>query len=727
MNKKLLWFVVIYLISIQVFAQKKFTIEDFVVNYSFYPNSVYGLRSMNDGKHYTTLNRQGATIEKYSYATGTKVGDILAFGNLGIGGVSDYEFSADESKVLLVTKREALYRRSFFAHYYVYDLKLQKVQKLTTAGRERLATLSPDGSKVAYVYENNLYVKDLATEKITAVTTDGQWNKIINGAPDWVYEEEFEYNQAFEWSVDSKKLAYCKFNESNVHEFSMTMFQASYPKLTKNALYPEVRTWKYPKAGDDNSVLTVHVYDVNSDKTVDVNIGEEKDQYIPRILWTQNPNKLVVYRLNRLQNKLELLMTDAATGAISIFYTEENKRYIDETLFDHIQFLPGDKNWVLMSEMNGYTHLYLYDMNGKLVKQLTTGNFDVTEFHGFDVKKQLIYYTAAEESPLRREMYCIGLNGKGKKRLTPDSGTNSVTFSSTFEYYTNEFSNAKTPTRVTLHDASGKQIRVLESNDELKESLKDYTFNYKEFFTFKTSENIELNGWMIKPANFDPNKKYKVLMTQYSGPNSQEVRDSWEMGWEYLLAQDSILVVCVDGRGTGARGEDFRKVTYLQLGKYEVADQIETAKYLTTLPYVDAKHIGIWGWSFGGFMTLLALEKGDGIFSCGISVAPVTNWRYYDNIYTERFLRKPQDNAVGYDDNSPITHAAKLKGKLLLVHGSADDNVHLQNTMEFSDALIQANIPFEQMIFPNRNHGIYGGNTRLFLYNKFYDFLKKNL
>ena len=727
MNKKITGLLLALFIVSQVIAQTKFTIEDFVVNYSFYPNSVYGLRSMNDGKHYTTLNRQATAIEKFSYATGNKVDDVLNYGSLAIGNVIDYEFSADESKLLLLTKREALYRRSFFGTYYVYDLKTKQIQKLTDKGRERLATLSPDGSKVAYVYENDLYIKDLASSAISQITTDGEWNKIINGAPDWVYEEEFEYNKAFEWSVDSKKLAYCKFDESQVKEFSMTMFQASYPKLAQNALYPEVRTWKYPKAGDDNSKVTVHVYDLASAGTLKVDVGSETDQYIPRIKWTQSPTKFAVYRLNRLQNTFELLMAEAATGATFVLYTEENKYYVDEGMFDHLDFLPGDKNWVMMSEKSGYTHIYLYDMQGKLVKQLTSGNFDVTEFHGYDSKKQLVYYTAAEESPLRREMYCIGLNGKGKKRLTTESGTNSVTFSSSFDYYTNEFSSVSKPTTVTLHDASGKQIRVLESNDEFKELLKSYSFNYKEFFQFTTADNVTLNGWMLKPVNFDPNKKYKVLMTQYSGPNSQEVRDSWDMGWEYLLAQDSILVVCVDGRGTGARGEEFRKMTYLQLGKYEVIDQIATAKYLGTLPYVAKEHIGIWGWSYGGFMTLLGLTKGEGVFSCGISVAPVTNWRFYDNIYTERFMRKPQDNASGYDDNSPLTHAAKLQGKLLLVHGSADDNVHLQNSMEFTDALVQANIPFEQMIFPNRNHGIYGGNTRLFLYNKFYDFLKKNL
>ncbi len=589
-----------------------------------------------------------------------------------------------------------------------------------------MATFSPDGNLVAFVRENNLFITDPAKGKEIQITTDGKFNEIINGAPDWVYEEEFEFNKAFSWSPDSKKLAYMKFDERGVKMFNMTMFQGQKPSLDDNALYPSNSQFKYPKAGEDNSVVTVHVYNLESGNTLRVNIGPEKDQYIPRIMFTNEPAYLAILRLNRLQNKLEILKTNAATGQSEIIYTEENKCYIDETNFDNIHFLPDVNNFVITSEKDGWNHLYLYDIKGSLIKQLTSGNFDVTAFYGFDPAKKLFYYQAAGISPLQREVYTVNTDGK-VRMISVNSGTNSAAFSSTYKYYISTFSSATTPPVFTLYEASGKQIRILEDNAGLTEKLNEYKPRLKEFFTFNTSENVALNGWVIYPPDFDQSKKYPVLLNQYSGPNSQEVLDQWGFGFDEYIAQKGYIVMCVDPRGTGGRGEAFRKVTYLQLGKYETIDQVEVAKYAASLPYVDGSRIGIWGWSYGGFISSSCMLKGDGAFKMGIAVAPVTNWRYYDNIYTERFMRKPKDNPNGYDQNSPLFFADKLKGKLLLVHGMADDNVHVQNTVELSERLVQAGKQFDQMLYVNRNHGIYGGNTRMHLFTLIENYLNTNL
>ena len=710
-------------------GNKEFTFDDFFRNYTFHEEGVYGLRSMKDGLHYTSMEK-GTEIEMYSYETGQKVKSILSADKItgkGIRSFSGYFFSSDEKKILLSTDRVSIYRRSFTANYYIYDIEKDELSPLSENGPQQLATFSPDGSLVAFVRKNNLFIRNLVTKEEKQITTDGAFNKIINGAPDWVYEEEFEYNKAFDWSPDGHYLAYCRFDESAVKMFSMTVYKGLKPELKQNALYPENREWKYPKAGDDNSVLTVNIYDMAGQKTIPMDIGAEKDQYIPRIKWTNQAGKLCIYRLNRLQNKLELLQADAITGKSQIFYTEENKYYLDETLFDDISFLKKSDRFMLLSEKDGFTHIYIYDLKGKLIGQVTKGNWDVTRLIGIDEKNDWIYYQSAEESPIRKSVYAIHSNGKDKHKLSTLSGSNDAEFSSGFQYYINSYSSAANPPLITLHKVNGKQIRVLEDNHALTDQLKQYKFNSKEFFSFVTSENVSLNGWMIKPPDFDPNRKYPVFMTQYSGPNSQEVRDSWSFGWEYLLAQKGFIIVCVDGRGTACRGEEFRKMTYLQLGKYETLDQIETAKYLAKQSYVDGSRIGIWGWSFGGFMAASCLTKGADYFKMGIAVAPVTNWRYYDNIYTERYLGNPQDNPSGYDDNSPINFADKLKGKLLIVHGTADDNVHFQNTAEFAEALVQANKQFDMHIYTNRNHGIRGGNTSYHLYTLMYNYILSNL
>ena len=711
-------------------GEKKFTLEDFAKNYSFSAKGIRGLTSMNDGEHYTTLEERGTKVVQYNYATGEAIKTILDLADLKsdkIKAISEYTFCKDETRLLLQTNEDYIYRRSFTADFYIYEIKSRKLIPLSTHGKQQLATFSPDGTKIAFVRSNNIFIADLDEGSEIQITRDGKFNEIINGAPDWVYEEEFEFNKAYEWSPDGTYLAYVRFDESKVPEFSMTLFEGADPKLTENALYPKTSSFKYPKAGETNSVVSVHTYSLASGKTTKVDIGENTDIYIPRIRWTKSATALSVFRLNRLQNDFEILLADPATGTTRPIYKEMNKCFIDEANFDNVIFLEDNKHFIITSERDGWSHLYLYALSGKLVNQITKGEWDVTEYLGFDAKSKRIYYASAEPSPLYRNINSIGMDGSGRLKLSAQEGNNSAEFSRGCKYYINSFSSSTNPPFITLHSNTGKQIRVLEGNSMLIDKLKGYAFNYKEFFSFKTSEGVQLNGYFIKPPGFDPARKYPVLMTQYSGPNSQEVLNRWSLSWEDFLAQQGYLIACVDGRGTGGRGEAFRKVTYMQLGKYETLDQIEAAHYIGRLPFADSTRIGIWGWSFGGFISSSCLVKSNGVFKAAIAVAPVTNWRYYDNIYTERFMRTPQENPEGYDQNSPLNYAAGLSGKLLICHGTADDNVHVQNTMEFSERLVQANKQFEMQLYTNRNHNIYGGNTRYHLYNRLTAFILNNL
>ncbi len=728
--KGLISLIFIFLITTVFYAQtdyKQFTLDDQWKTWTFWANSVYGVNSMNDGIHYTTISEDGDII-KYAYETGKAVETIFSASETEIN-PDEYEFNEDETKLLLLTNKKSIYRRSFTADYFVYTLKDKSIQKVSENGKQQIACFSPDADKIAFVRNNNLFIKNLKNDEETQITFDGAFNKIINGIPDWVYEEEFEFNKAYEWSPDGKKIAYIKFNESDVKQFGMTMFAGQKPVLTDNKLYPEYRTFKYPKAGEANSIVTVHIYDIDSKQTVKIDIGTDTDIYIPRLRWTKDLNTLAVFRLNRLQNKFELLAADCNNGSTKVIYTETNKYFFDETDFDRLQFTDDGKYFVMTSERNGYRHLYMHDMNGKQVKQITNGFYDVTDFYGYDQATQMFYYQSAEVSPIYRDVYKISLDGKKKEKLSTQNGTTSAEFSKNFKYYMLYFSNSETPTYVSLHNSKGKLIRVLEENAALKSLVKEYGGARKEFFSFKTTEGVDLNAWMIKPIDFNPEKKYPVIVTQYSGPGSQEVLDEWSFyfAWDHLLAQEGAILMCVDPRGTGARGEEFRKMTYLQMGKYETLDLIETAKWLQKQAYVDSEKIGIWGWSYGGFMTALCMTKGADYYSTGIAVAPVTNWRYYDNIYTERFMRTPQENPSGYDDNSPINFANLLKGHLLIVHGSADDNVHWQNTAEFTEALVQADKQFDQFIYTNRNHSIYGGNTRYHLYTMMLNYWKAHL
>jgi dipeptidyl-peptidase-4 len=581
-------------------------------------------------------------------------------------------------------------------------------------------TFSPDAKKIAYAKGNNLFIYDIDSQSNTQVTNDGSKNTIINGITDWVYEEEFAFVRAFDWSKDSKKIAFIRFDESQVPEFSMSIF--------KKDLYPKTETFKYPKAGEKNSQVTLHLYDVDAKSTKKVDLSQYNDFYIPRIKWTNDANVLSAQVLNRHQNNLDLLFIDGNTGAEKVVLNEKDKAYVDIT--DNLTFLK-DNSFIWTSEKDGFNHIYFYDKTGKLKNQVTRGNWEVTNYYGFEEKTKTIFYQSVEGSSINRAVYKINLNGKNKIKLTQNTGANSATFSPNFQYFINTFSTASQPTIYTLNESkTGKQIQVIENNEALASKLKSYGLPQKEFFVLKTEKGNELNAWIMKPKDFDSSKKYPVFMIQYSGPGSQQVVNQWGGSNEYwfmMLTQQGYIVACVDGRGTGFKGADFKKVTQNQLGKYEVEDQIDAAKVIGNYPFVDKSRIGIWGWSYGGFMSSNCILKGNDVFKMAIAVAPVTNWRFYDTVYTERYMQTPQENPSGYDTNSPINFVDKLKGKYLLIHGSADDNVHVQNSMQMMEALIQANKQFDSQIYPDKNHGIRGGKTSIQLYHKMTTFINDNL
>lgn len=697
------------------------SLEDIWKKGTFRSKTVRGLRSMNDGLHYTILEGDGS-LAKYDYKTGKKVGTIIDTTELKIDdkaiSIDSYEFSADEGKVLIATEEEPIYRRSSKAFHYVFDLSTKKIEKLAEGEKQMYADFSPSGNKVAYVRDNNLYYKDFTSGKEFQVTKDGEMNKIINGASDWVYEEELELSQAFQWSPDGERIAFYRFDETAVKQWNMKMY---------DNLYPTDYRFKYPKAGDENAKVEVLLYQLKNKNTTKVKLGTDYE-YLTTIEWTKDPNMLAVISSNRHQSELKVNLVDASTGEGKTVYIEKSNTYV-EMPFD-VHFTKDREHFVILSEKDGFRHIYLYNIDGTLKNQVTKGEQPVTNYYGMDESKGIVYFQSTKTSALDRTIYSINNDGTNKTELIDKNGTNNAVFSKSFAYFINYNTTANTPNYITLNDAEGKQIRVLEDNRNLKAKMTYFDLSEKTFFSFATSESVELNGWMIKPPNFDPSKKYPVFLTIYGGPGSQTVTDSWggaNYFWHQLIASKGYIVVSVDNRGTGARGVDFKKITYKQLGKYETIDQIEAAKYFASLPYVDAKRIGVQGWSYGGYMSSLCLLKGADHFKAAIAVAPVTSWRFYDSIYTERYMQTPQENESGYDDNSPINHVEKLKGKYLLVHGMADDNVHLQNTSEMIEALVDADKQFDLFVYPNKNHGIYGGNTRFHLYTKMTDFILENL
>jgi dipeptidyl-peptidase-4 len=720
---KLTIYLLLSVCILQVNAQqvsKEITLDDIFKKDVFRENSVYGIRSMNDGEHFTTIEK-GKKITRYSFKTG-EMSDVLFNSTEDDFNIRDYIFSADETKILLAVNAENIYRRSFTADYYIYDIQLKELKKISENGRQMFASFSPDGSKVAFVRENNIFIKNLETNEEKQITFDGKFNHIINGGTDWVYEEEFAFTRAYFWSPNSDKIAFYKFDETDVPVFNMTKYNSE--------LYPENYAYKYPKAGEKNSIVSIHVYGLNTKKTNTIDVGQETDQYIPRIKWTNKNNKLVIIRENRLQNHIEILLANTDNGTSKVIYEEKNKYYIERIDDSYMTMTDDGQYFIINSEKDGWNHLYLYDINGKFINQITKGEWDVTDFIGIDSKTNTVYYQSAEESPLHRAVYSIKTDGSKKKKLSEKKGVNRAVFSNGFKYYINYYANSETPRYITLHNQKGKLIRVLEDNEKLKQTIKEYNFSPVEFLTITTpSSKWDLNAYMIKPPDFDPEKQYPMFMYLYGGPGSQTVLDNWSRSyaWFQMLAQKGYVVVCVDNRGTGGRGEAFKKITYGQLGKYETIDQIEAADYLSSLPYIDENRTGIWGWSYGGFMSTSCLFLGNNVFEMAIAVAPVTSWRYYDSIYTELYMGLPQDNPDGYDDNSPLNHADKLKGKYLLIHGTADDNVHFQNAIELSEKLVQANKQFEMQFYKDKNHGIYGGNTSYHLYTRMTNFILENL
>ena len=714
-----------FFISSLVLAQE-LSVEKIWKNYEFFGSSVNGFRSMNDGNYFTKTNSEanGMSISKHAFSNYQGEGDIIVSPKmLTLEGealqMDDYFFNSDETKALITTETKSIYRRSYSAVYYLLDIKTGQLQSLDDEhSPQTLAEYSPDGKMVAYIHANNLFTKDIATGKITQITTDGENNKTINGTTDWVYEEEFGITKGYGWSADSKNIAYLRFDESDVKEFTMTYY---------NDLYPDLYTFKYPKAGEDNSKVTALIYNLEEKSTSSVDLGDY--EYIPRLKWSNSNNQLIIQTLNRHQNHLKYHLVTPSNSTITqskVFFEEKSDTYVE--VDNNLLILNDGKSILRTSEKDGHNHIYKLCFDGS-TNQITSGDWDVIEFLGVDDKNTTIYYTSAEKGAIHKGIYKIGITGKKKTAISLETGSNDAEFSNGMNYFIKTYSNANTPPVYTLCNNKGKELTTLENNSALNERLSKYELGEKSFVKFKGVDK-ELNGWIIKPANFDPSKKYPVYINIYGGPGSNMVSDSWgSVNYMYhqLLAQNGYIVVSVDPRGTMYRGESFKKSTYLQLGKLETEDFIVVAKELQGYDYVDASRIGIMGWSYGGFMTSLAMTKGADVFKMGIAVAPVTNWRYYDNIYTERFMRTPQENETGYDDNSPINFVDKLEGKYLLIHGSGDDNVHYQNTMEMVNAMVAANKQFDLFIYPNKNHGIYGGNTRNHLFNMMFKYTLDNL
>ncbi|MCG8310547.1 MAG: S9 family peptidase [Cytophagales bacterium] len=707
----------------------KITLEDIFRNNKFKINSIRGLKWMNDGNFYTALIKNPQTglydILKYSTRTGDVVDTIVCGKNLIMApdttpiSISSYQFNNDESKVLISSEEVKIYRRSSKAINYVYDLNSSELTLLVRGDKQSYATFSPDGIKVGFVRANNLYIKDLSNDSLIQVTGDGKKNKIINGSADWVYEEELSMSKAFFWSPDGKKIAYLKFDESEVQEYNMQKW---------NGLYPEDYRFKYPKAGEKNSIVSVHVCDLTSKQTIEISTGNNKDVYIARLKWLPVGSTVSITKLNRLQNRLDLIHADVRTRKSVTVYTEEAKTYIDIDQVDDLTYLDDGESFILSSERSGYKHFYHYAVDGDLIAQITNGKWGIADFYGIDVRKNLLYFSSTRISSMERHLYVSDLSGKKTNKLSIEPGMHAADFSRDFKFYIDTHSSVDTPLSKTLYNSKGKKVKTLAENDEYLAKTKLYGFAETEFLKIGLSTGDSMNAYIMKPADFDETKKYPLLMYVYGGPGSQNVLNRWNNNhWHHYLTQQGYIIACVDNRGTGGKGRDFQHVTYKQLGKIESEDQITAAKYFGRLPYIDENRIGIWGWSYGGYMSSLAVLLGNEVFKAAIAVAPVTNWRFYDTIYTERYLRKPQDNPSGYDDYSPNTHADKLQGAFLLIHGTGDDNVHFQNAVEFQDALIKANKQFDSFYYPDRNHGIYGGNTHLHLYTMMTNFILQKL
>ena len=705
-----------------------------IVNGTYRAKDISGMTPMLDGETYSRLSDDKQRIVTYSFKTGEETGVLFDVNNvkgkIRIEAIDGYIMSPTESHILICTETKRIYRHSFTAVYYIYNVKNRTLERLSDGGPQEVPTWSPDGNMVAFVREGNLFlVKLLFNNCESQITKDGEFNKVLNGKPDWVNEEEFSLSRAYDFTADASMLVWVRYDESEVPLYSFPWFKGLAPEREEYAEYPGAYEYKYPIAGARNSTVTVQSFDIKSRVIRQLQLPLEPDGYVPRIYATAEPEKVLVLTQNRHQNRLDIYLANPRSTECRCIVREETERYIPDKVYEQFRLVEG--GFVLMSERSGFAHLYLYDLNGTQKRQLTSGEWPVTAFYGYDAKTSVTYYASAQESPLRRAVYKSDQKGRVTK-LSTQEGTNSALFSKNLKYFLNVYSSLNTPPVYTLCDATGKTLKTLEDNQELRTKLSTKNLGERRFFTFKTQDGIELNGFMVLPADFSEAKKYPVVMHQYSGPGSQQVLDSWSAGnmggclYEQYLCQQGFICVCVDGRGTGGRGRDFEQQTYLHLGNLEAHDQAETAIYLASLPYVDGRRIGIWGWSYGGFNTLMSMSEGRGVFAAGVAVAPPTSWRYYDSIYTERFMRTPKENKEGYDD-SPIGRAAQLKGRLLICHGTADDNVHYRNTMEYAEALVQADKDFSTLAYTNRNHSIYGGNTRRHLFRQITQWFVQNL
>lgn len=690
---------------------------------------------MADGETYAQISKDGKQVVKYSFKTGKQVGvifDANVVRGANIGSIDGYVMSPDGRRMLIQTHTKRIYRRSFTAEYYIYTLGNSSVVPLSDGGPQQTPIFSPDGNQIAFVRDNNIFlVKLLYDNAESQVTKDGKRNEVINGIPDWVNEEEFATNSSMVFTADSKQICWIRYDESAVKEYSMQMFKGSNPSMDEYADYPGFYSYKYPMAGGENSKVAVYSYDIKSRQTRKMKLPLDADGYVPRIKMTSDPTKVAIFTLNRHQDNLSIYMANPLSTVCQLVIQDKVDKYFKEEAMANIKIT--DRHILMPSDRDGYMHLYLYTLGGQLKRRVTRGNYEVTDVYGYDEATGDVYYAANELGPQDKQVYVAHQNGK-TERLTAREGYNSATFSAGYKYFINTWSDINTPVVYTLNNNSGKVLSTLVDNKGLKEKLAAYDLGTRELFSFTTSEGVKLNGWMVKPAGFDASRRYPVIMYQYGGPGNQQVLNSWNIGMcgqgallEQYMAQQGYIVVCVDGRGTGGRGAEFEKCTYLRLGELEAKDQVETALWLGSQPYVDKNRIGIWGWSYGGWNTLMSMSEGRPVFRAGVAVAPPTSWRYYDTVYSERYMRTPKENPSGYDEVNPMARVDKLSGALLICHGLADDNVHFQNTAEYTEALVQADKDFKENIYTNRNHSIYGGNTRNHLFRQIVNFFNAEM
>jgi len=693
------------------------------------------VKPLADGETYAQISRDGKQIIKYSFKTGKQVAvlfDVATVRGDVIPRIDGYIMSPDGRRMLIQTNTKPVYRRSYTAEYYIFSIENNKMEPLSKGGPQQTPLFSPDGQQIAFVRDNNIHlVKLLYDNAESQVTKDGKWNEIINGIPDWVNEEEFGNNRSMVFTADSRQICWIRYDESKVKQYSMQMFKGLNPAMEQYAGYPGFYTYKYPIAGEQNSTVSVYSFDIKSRQTRKLQVPLKEDDYIPRIIMTSDPAKVAIYTMNRHQDELNIYMANPLSTLCKLVISEKIEKYVRESSMSSIKIT--DNHILLPSERSGFTHLYLYNLNGQLKRTVTSGNYEVKDVYGYDEATGDVYYAANKNGVAEQQVYVARANGK-TECISDKAGTNSAIFSSNFKYYINIWSDMNNPNVYTLNDNKGKLLKTLVDNKDLKDKMSQYVLGPREMFSFTTSEGVKLYGWMVKPADFDSQKRYPVIMYQYGGPGSQQVLNRWSIGMsgqgailEHYLAQQGYVVVCVDNRGTGGRGVEFEKCTYLRLGEKEARDQVETALWLGNQSYVDKNRIGIWGWSYGGWNTLMSMSEGRPVFCAGVAIAPVTSWRYYDTVYTERYMRTPNENQSGYDEVNPIARASQLSGELLICHGMADDNVHFRNTAEYTEALVLADKDFSELVYTNRNHSIFGGNTRNHLFRQAIKFFNKEM